>query len=58
MLKNLREVEILKQEILIVKIWEVEKMSDGLKDCSNQKETVRWDVLYKWLQLPDSVGVT
>ena len=41
-IKKLKKAEILKQEKLIVKIWEVTKMdilSDGLKDCSIQKET-------------------
>ena len=59
--KNLKEAEILKPDNLMVKIWEVKKMdilSDGLKDCSIQKETERWDVLYKWQQLPDNVGIT
>ena len=53
---NLKEAEILKPENVMVKIWEVKKMdilSDGLKDCSIQKEIERWDVL-----LPDNVGIT
>ena len=47
--KNLKKAEILKQEKLIGETWEMTKMdilSDGLKECSIQKKTEQWDVLY------------
>ena len=55
--KNWKKSEIPKQEELIEKIREATKMdilSEVLKDCPIQKATERWDLLYKWLESPDS----